>query len=147
MAIAPDGNVYFGGGFSGTINFGGLDIRAAPTTEPVNTYVAALTSTGDHAFSKYIGQSFIDGIASNGTLTAVSASSDLIGPRRRSLFNLDSEGTRIVGDNERTAFDEWGFAGATAVAPSGRVFWNFSASWPTPISPAYPYLISLQPGV
>jgi len=147
MALSPDGKVYFGGRFSGTVSFGGPDIQASPTTDLRTTYVAALSSTGEHMFSTGIGQSSVDGIASNGSVTAVSASSDVLGPRHRTLFNFDARGNRIVGDNEQTAFGDWGAAGATAVGPSGRVFWNFSEPWPFNSSPAYPYLISLQPGV
>jgi hypothetical protein len=43
-------------------------------------------------------------------------------------------------------FSGSGDAGSVAVAPSGRFYWNFSEAWPSADAPAYPYLVSLQPG-
>jgi hypothetical protein len=40
-----------------------------------------------------------------------------------------------------------GDAGSVAVDPSNGVYWNLSEAWPSADAPAYPYLISLDPGV
>jgi hypothetical protein len=53
----------------------------------------------------------------------------------------------IRGEEGDTGFGRAGDAGGVAVASSGRVYWNFADAWPTAESPAYPYLISLVPGV
>jgi hypothetical protein len=144
MAIAPSGKVYFGGTFSAPISFGGPTLEPQQGEGPGNAYVAALTATGDHAFTRNVHQSAVRGIASNGTVTAISA---LTGPRQPRLVTLDASGNDIVAQYGETTFGSWGNTGSTAVGPSGRVYWNFADAWPSPNAPAYPYLISLDPGV
>jgi hypothetical protein len=53
----------------------------------------------------------------------------------------------IRGENGRTGFGSSGDAGSVAVDASNLVYWNFSEAWPSADAPAYPYLISLDPGV
>jgi len=103
----------------------------------------ALSATGAHLFTNDIHQSEVRSIASNGSSTAISA---LAGPLAPRLIALDQLGNEIGGQEVRSVFSGSGDAGSVAVAPSGRIYWNFSEAWPSADAPAYPYLVSLQPG-
>jgi hypothetical protein len=111
---------------------------------PGNVCVAALSATGAHLFTRDIHQASVRSIASNGTVTAISA---LAGTRAPRLVALDPTGLEIRGENGQTPFGSAGDAGSVAVDPSGRVYWNFAEAWPSADAPAYPYLISLDPGI
>jgi hypothetical protein len=140
LAVTPSGGVAFAGTFAGTISFGGPTLTPAA---PGNVFVAALSPTGDPAFSRSLPDVGVRGLASNGQVTALSA---MLGATVHDLVLLDSQGQPILGAEGDTGFGRFGTAGSVAVAPSGRVFWNFADAWPTAAAPAYPYLISLVPG-
>jgi hypothetical protein len=146
IAVAPGGNVYFTGDFTGPTSFDGptLTLRDNQT---VNTYVAAIRTDAEPLFSTNIGSSHIVSIASNGTTTAVSGFSPSSSPRLLGLVIFNSQGERIIGDNGATGFTPSNTPGVVAVGPTGRVFWNFAEPWPLSNSPTYPFFISLQPGV
>lgn len=141
MAMTPGGGVAFSGTFTGTTSFGGDPIESIGAR---SVYAAALSPAGDHAFSRSLPDVAVRGIASNGGVTALSL---LFAPDRPELVELDAQGQRIFPVEGETGFGEAGDAGAVAVGPSGRVYWNFADAWPDPSSPAYPYLISRIPGV
>ena len=140
LAVTPSGGVAFAGTFAGTISFGGPPLSPVA---PGDVFVAALSPNGDPAFSRSLPDAGVHGLASNGQVTALSA---MLGTTRHDLVLLDSQGQPIIGEEGDTGFGPFGTAGSVAVAPSGRVFWNFGDAWPTATAPAYPYLISLIPG-
>lgn len=135
MAIAPDGSIGFGGTFTGSISFGGSVIEPSPDGN--NTYAAALTATGDHRFSRRLGQPAVLAIAAGEGVTAVST------PSRAMV--LDFEGHEIRGEFGQNPVRGAGTAAPIAIG-SGRVYWNFALT-PLPGAPAYPYLIAYEPGV
>jgi len=143
ITLAPNGNVYFGGTFTGPVSFGGPTLQPQPGG-PGNVYVAALSATGTHLFTRDVQQLALRGIASNGTITAIST---LVAPRTPRLVALDPTGDVIRGEEGRFPFAGVGDAGAVAMDGSGRVYWNFAEAWPSADAPAYPYLVSLDPGI
>lgn len=143
MALSPSGNVYFGGPFFGPINFGGPTLQPQ-AGGPGNAFAVALTATGAHLFTTDIHQSDVRSMASNGTITAISAMTGPAGPR---LVVLEQTGLEIRSQDGRTGFGSLGNAGSVAVDRSSRVYWNFAEAWPSADAPAYPYLISLDPGM
>ena len=142
MALSANGKVYFGGTFFEPINFGGPTLQPA-TGGAGNTFVVGLSATGAHVFTNNIHQSEVRSIASSSSSIAISA---LAGPRAPRLIALDPLGNEIGGQEVRSVFSGPGDAGSVAVAPGGRIYWNFSEAWPSADAPAYPYLVSLQPG-
>jgi hypothetical protein len=135
MAIAPDGRVSFGGRFVGSISFGGPVV--APSPDGNNTYAAALTSTGEHQFSRGLGQPAVLGMAAGGSFTAVST-------HARAMVLLD-DGHELRGEFGQNPVRGAGTPAGVAVG-SGRVYWNFALT-PLPGAPSYPYLIVYEPGV
>ena len=142
IALAANGQVYFAGAFFGPINFGGPTLQPA-TGGAGNAFAVALSATGAHRFTIDIHQSEVRSIASDGSTTAISA---LAGPLAPRLIALDPLGNEIGGQEVRSVFSGSGDAGSVAVAPAGRIYWNFSEAWPSADAPVYPYLVSLQPG-
>jgi hypothetical protein len=143
IALSPSGKVYFGGTFTTPVSFGGPTVQPQPG-DPGNVYVAALSATGDHLFTQNIHQSALRGIASSGLVTAISA---LAGPGLPRLIALDPSGGVLHGEEERFPFNSLGDAGSVVMNGLGRVYWNFSEAWPSVDAPAYPYLVSLDPGI
>jgi hypothetical protein len=137
MALAPNGNVYFTGPFFGPISFGGPTIQPNHHVDFDDTYLAALSPTGDHLYSRNLVQRAVYSVASTGGTTAVSTDN------RAMVF--DSGGQEIRGESGQDPLRGSGTPGQIAVG-SGRVYWNFEVS-PISGSPAYPYLMAFQPGV
>ena len=140
LAMTPSGGVAVAGTFSGTIGFDGMTLTAPSSS----VFVAALSPAGEPAFARSLSDVAVRGVASSGAITAVSM---LRAARAPELVVLDGQGAVIRGEEGDTGFGRAGDAGGVAVASSGRVYWNFADAWPTAASPAYPYLISLVPGV
>ncbi|HEY6177558.1 MAG TPA: hypothetical protein VIX73_24040, partial [Kofleriaceae bacterium] len=140
LAVTPSGGVAVAGTFSGTISFGGPMLAA----QSPSVFVAALSPAGGLVFSRSFPDVAVRGVASNGSITAVSM---LRAPRVPELVSLDSLGQPIRAEEGDTGFGSAGDARTVAVGPSGRVYWNFADAWPTANAPAFPYLISLVPGV
>jgi hypothetical protein len=65
LAVSETGEVYVGGSFSGTIDFGGGPLTAA---EPYGAFVTSYTSVGDHRWSRTFGSGSISigGVAVDG---------------------------------------------------------------------------------
>jgi hypothetical protein len=143
IALAPSGRVYFGGTFSGPISFGGPTIEPQPNDQG-HVYIAALDATGAHVYTRDLHQIALRSIASAGPITAVSA---LFTGRGPELITLDSTGQLILPEDGEFPFAARGDAGTVAVDRTGRVYLNFSEAWPTVSAPAYPFLVSLDPGV
>jgi hypothetical protein len=143
IAIAPSGRVYFGGTFPAPISFGGPILEPQPG-DPGHVYIEALAATGEHVYTRDLHQLALRSIASGGPITAVSALNAPGGPK---LIALDSTGQLILPEDGMFPFAARGDAGTVAVDPTGRVYWNFSEAWPTVSAPAYPFLVSLDPGV
>lgn len=140
LAVTPSGGVAIAGTFTGTIRFDGPTVTALSPS----VFVAALSPAGEPAFARSLPDVAVRGVASSGAITAISM---MHAARSPELVILDEQGGVIHGEEGDTGFGRAGDAGAVAVAPSGRVYWNFADAWPTAESPAYPYLISLVPGV
>jgi hypothetical protein len=141
IALTPGGGVGFAGTFSGPASFGG------PTITPIapgGVFVAALSASGDHVFTRSLASIAVRGLGANGPVIAVST---LRLPGVPELINLDSQGQTIFNEEGRTGFGSDGDAGTVAVGPSGRVYWNFAEAWPRGSAQLYPYLIALDPGV
>lgn len=144
MSVAPDGTVTFGGSFTGPVSFGGPTLPLPPGATS-SVYVAALSATGAHLFSRDLGRFAMRGIASNGSIAAIST---LVAVGAPKLTVIDGHtGDEIFGENGRFPFASRGDAGSVAIASSGRVYWNFAEAWPTATGPTYPYLVSLDPGI
>ncbi|HEU4733345.1 MAG TPA: hypothetical protein VFT22_35880, partial [Kofleriaceae bacterium] len=141
MALGPSGQVYFSGGFTGPISFGGPVVTPRDGS---SVFLAALSSSGGHVFTRDIDRGPPRSLASNGRVIAMSR---LISPRGPRLRIFDAQGQDILGESGQTGFGGSGNTGSVAVGPSDRVYWNFAEAWPSASSPAYPYLIALDPGV
>jgi hypothetical protein len=137
MALAPNGNVYFVGPFFGPISFGGPTIEPNHHVDFDDTYLAALSPTGDHLYSHNLVQRAVYSVASTGSTTAVSTDD------RALVFG--SDGQEIFGQFAQNPVRASGTPAQIAVG-SGRVYWNFEVS-PLSGSPAYPYLGAFQIGV
>jgi hypothetical protein len=135
--LAPNGNVYFVGPFFGPISFGGPTIEPNHHVDFDDTYLAALSPTGDHLYSHNLVQRAVYSVASTGSTTAVSTDD------RALVFG--SDGQEIFGQFAQNPVRASGTPAQIAVG-SGRVYWNFEAS-PLSGSPAYPYLGAFQIGV
>jgi hypothetical protein len=144
VAIEPNGRVTFGGTFPAPISFGG-PILEPQAGDPGHVYIEALEATGEHRFTRDLHQFALRSIGSGGGLTAISALTSPRGPR---LIALDSlTGLEIRGEDGMFPFAAVGDAGTVAVDRTGLVYWNFSEAWPTAGASAYPFLVSLVPGV
>ena len=136
IALTDSGGVYFGGRFTGPINFDG------PTLQPGalgSVYVVGLTSAGAQLYTTDIHQSSLASIASNGSLTVISA-----GSGRRELVMLLTDGHVFLPENEtETTFNDFGKAGSIAIDADNRIYWNFTMAWPS--ATHYPFLISIDP--
>ena len=136
ISLTASGRVYFGGKFTGPINFDG------PTLSPTGSssvYVVGLTVAGAQLFTTDIHQSSLSSIASNGSLTAVSAQSSGF----RELVFLLTDGHVFLPEVPETTFGDFGRAGTVAIDTGNRIYWNFTLAWPS--ATHYPYLISLDP--
>jgi hypothetical protein len=143
MSVAPSGTVTFGGSFTGPVSFGGPTLPLPPGATS-SVYVAALSGDGTHVFTRDLGQFAMRGIASSSSISAISTLAQPGAPR---LTILDNTGDEIRGENGQFPFAGVGDAGSVAIQSSGRVYWNFAEAWPSADAPAYPYLVSLDPGI
>jgi hypothetical protein len=131
IASSPTGQVIFAGGFTGTIDFGGLAIAAHPpgANGALNAYVVALSPTGEHVFSQRINERTVTAIASNGTQTIV-AGHHVIGPLMTTRYTFDQTGEITDWREGLAGFGWFGKTYALALSTSGRVFWSYGPSWP-----------------
>lgn len=131
IATSPSGGVIFAGGFTGTIDFGGVPIEAHPAGEngPLNAYVVALSPTGEHVFSQRFNERTVTAIASNGTQTIV-AGHHVIGPLMTTRYTFDATGTITDWREGLAGFGWFGKTYGLALSSSGRVFWSYGPSWP-----------------
>lgn len=136
ISLTANGRVYFGGKFTGPINFDGPTLSPAGSS---SVYVVGLTVAGAQLFTTDIHQSSLSSIASNGSLTVVSAQS---GGFRELVFLL-TDGHVFLPEVPETTFGDFGKAGTVAIDTGNRIYWNFTLAWPS--ATHYPYLISLDP--
>jgi len=146
MTLDLDGRVVLGGHFSAPISFGG------PTLEPafrgevdVNSYAVALArADGAHAFTVRIPTTRLTG-AGAGAGRLVVAGETWVTPIFPHLWELDAAGTLRAGEPSTGFYEQWGRSGRVAVGASGRIYWERAMVWPTPVSPAFPYLLAIAP--
>jgi hypothetical protein len=146
MTLGVGGRIVVGGHFSGPINFGG------PTLEPVfngevnvNSYVVALDhATGAHAFTTRIPTTRLTGAAANASRLVI-AGETWVTPIFPHLWQLDTSGAVVGGEPDTGFYEQWGRSGRVALDASGRIYWERSMMWPSPVSEPFPYLIALTP--
>jgi hypothetical protein len=133
LAIAPNGNVAFAGGFTGPISFGGATLQ--PATTGSNVYAASLTATGAAGFLAKLDATAVRGIAIDG-FTAVAVAGF------RPVISLTSSGQVIRGED---GMNPLALTSPTSPVISGsNVVVNAAEIWQ---GTSYPYLISFDPGV
>lgn len=142
MAVTPDHTVVFGGELQTVIDFGGgpLPLRSSENG-PSNGFVAALTATGGHAFSRRTGYTQVGGLAANATRIAVSSTE-----RTQFLYHhlqiLDLTGAELATSFE-LGFGEHGEGHRVAIDGANRIWWNVETIWPR--FNAWPYLVAIAP--
>jgi hypothetical protein len=143
MTVDPNHNVLFGGQLQTPIDFGGgtLPTESNPDGGTENGFVAKLSASGDHVFSRRTDTAEVGAIAANAERVAVSAT-------ERTQFHyqhlqvLDATGTPISPYSFDAAISEHGVAGGVAIGPTGRVYWNFSTQWP--LQAGGTYLVAIE---
>jgi len=75
----------------------------------------------------------------------VIAGEDWVLPIFPHLWQLDPAGHVIGGEPDTGFYEQWGRSGRVAVGPSNRIYWERAMVWPSPTSPAFPYLLALAP--
>jgi len=146
MTLGLDGRVVLGGHFWDPISFGGPTLEPAPWGEfDVDSYAVALArADGSHAFTVRIPTTRLTGAGADGGRLVI-AGEDWVTPIFPHLWKLDAYGNYLGGEPATGFYEEWGRSGRVAVGPSGRIYWERSMVWPSPVSPAFPYLLALAP--
>jgi hypothetical protein len=142
MAADADHNLAFGGDLRTSVDFGGGVIVAGHPSEnpPNNGFVAELSSTGAHIFSRRTDDSFVEGIATGNHRIAVSSTAESQIFRVR-LLEYRSDGTPI-STGLSTGLGDLGRGDRVWMGPTGRVWWNLDTQWPR--FPRWPYLIVVR---
>ena len=140
----PHHAVLFGGELIDSIDFGGgaLPLRSNPDGT-IDGFFVLLSQAGDHLLSRTVGQSQVNGLATNGENIAVS------GVLRTQLHHLALAQFGTNGRSFSTGFsslginaEELGDGGRVAIGPSGRIWWNLSSKFPVIVG--FPYLLVTQ---
>jgi outer membrane protein assembly factor BamB len=146
MTLDLDGRVVLGGHFSAAITFGGPTLEPAFNGEvDVNSYAVALArADGAHVFTTRIPTTRLTGAgAAAGRL--VIAGETWVTPIFPHLWQLDPAGNLLPGEPYTGFAEQWGRSGRVAVGSSNRIYWERSMVWPSPVSPAFPYLLAIAP--
>lgn len=146
LTLGLGGRVVIGGHFAGPLSLGG------PTLQPaydggvdVNSYVLGLRRTdGAHAFTTRIPTTVLTDAAGNAGRLVV-AGETWVTPVFPHLWQLDAAGHLLPGEPELGFYEQWGRSGRVAIGASNRIYWERWMVWPRPYSPAFPYLLAIQP--
>ena len=140
----PNHAVLFGGELTDSIDFGGgaLPLHSIPDG-PVNGFFVLLSQSGDHVMSRTVGQSQVNGLATNGENIAVSG---VFRTQLRHLmlaqFGPDGRSFSTGLNSGGAGAEELGVGGRVAMGTSGRLWWNLSSNYP--VIAGFPYLVVTQ---
>jgi len=140
MASDPAGDLAFTGEYNEDIDFAPGVVTYHPGGEvATNTYVTLLGPDTATVFAGIAGDSYVRGIATNGTEVAVSGEHDT-GVRIPHLDRFARTG-QLISDVENPGLGDFGLADRTWLAASGRVYWNRSTEFPR--FQEWPYYVAL----
>ena len=140
MASDAAGDVVFSGQYYEDIDFAPGVVTYHPSGEVAdNTYVTVLGPDTSTVFAVNAGESFVRGVATNGTEVAVSGEHD-VGPRIPHLIRFARTGQQ-VNDLENAGLGDFGLADRTWLAASGRAYWGRTSEFPR--YQDWPYYVAL----
>ena len=141
IAASSHGQLVIGGRYDSPVDFGGgtLDVDPGGEGGPQNSYVLALSPTGEHVFSQRIPDEHIAAIATANGRTVV-AGHHYFGPIQSTRYTLDETGTIVAWGDGFAGLGWFGRTYRLALGDSGRVYWSYGPTWPDAFT-EWPYLV------
>jgi hypothetical protein len=144
LTLGQDGRVVVGGHFYDEVGFGGPMLHPTFGEVDVDSYALGLArADGAHVFTTRIATSRLTGAAGAGGRLVI-VGETWVTPIFPHLWQLDAAGHFVGFEPETGFYEQWGRSGSVVLGADGRIYWQRSMVWPSPVSPAFPYLLALR---